>query len=123
MKKAFTLIELLLVIVLMAMIMAIMIPSFIGLTRGAGMRGATTSINSVVSLSRQWAITHRENVTVRYGEYFNGLHTDMDGSTLVDSGANFGNEDGLKGHVLHNITKGGHGTITKNTATTIDAGL
>ena len=46
--------------------MAIATPAFIGLGRGVGMRGAVNSISSTLSLLRQWAITHREEVTFYY---------------------------------------------------------
>jgi len=65
-RRGFTLIELLLVIVLMAMIIGIATPAFVGLSRGAGMRGAVSAVSSTLSLLRQWAITHREEVTFCY---------------------------------------------------------
>jgi len=119
--KAFTLIELLVVMVIAAVIMAVALPGFMSMSKGKAMRGATRNIHSTLSLSRQWAITHRENVTVRYGEFFNGLHTEEAMNKLNDSGANFANGS-LKDHVLYNITAGGHGTIITNTETTITAG-
>jgi prepilin-type N-terminal cleavage/methylation domain-containing protein len=119
--KAFTLIELLVVMVIAAVIMAVALPGFMSMGKGKAMRAATSNIHSVLSLSRQWAITHRENVTVRYGEFFNGLHTETAGNKLVDSGANFA-DGSLKDHVLYNISTGGRGTIITNTATTITAG-
>jgi prepilin-type N-terminal cleavage/methylation domain-containing protein len=64
--RGFTLIELLLVMVLMAIIIGISAPAFVGLGRGAGMRGAVRSVHSTLSLLRQWAITHREQVTFCY---------------------------------------------------------
>jgi prepilin-type N-terminal cleavage/methylation domain-containing protein len=65
-SSAFTLIELLLVIVLMAIIIGISTPMFIGMGRGAGMRGSVRAVCSTLSLLRQWAITHREQVTFVY---------------------------------------------------------
>ena len=61
----FTLIELLVVIVLMGVIIGISAPAFVGMGRGAGMRGAVRGVCSTLSLLRQWAITHREQVTFR----------------------------------------------------------
>jgi len=60
---AFTLIELLVVMVIAVTIMAVSLPSFLSLGRGAGMRTAVNNVRSTISLSRQWAITHREEIT------------------------------------------------------------
>ncbi|MCX6991800.1 MAG: prepilin-type N-terminal cleavage/methylation domain-containing protein [Kiritimatiellaeota bacterium] len=60
---AFTLIELLVVMVIAAVIMAVSLPSFLSLGRGAGMRTAVNNVRSTMALSRQWAITHREEIT------------------------------------------------------------
>ena len=62
-QSAFTLIELLVVMVIAVVIMAVSLPSFISMGRGAGMRTAVNNIRSTVALSRQWAITHREQIT------------------------------------------------------------
>ena len=62
-SAAFTLIELLVVMVIAVVIMAVSLPSFISMGRGAGMRTAVNNIRSTVALSRQWAITHREQIT------------------------------------------------------------
>ena len=64
----FTLVELLVVIVLMAIIIGISAPAFIGMGRGAGMRGSVRAVCSTLSLLRQWAITHREEVIFFYRE-------------------------------------------------------
>ncbi|MDO9541217.1 MAG: hypothetical protein Q7J98_02695 [Kiritimatiellia bacterium] len=63
---SFTLIELLVVIILMAIIIGISAPAFVGMGRGAGMRGAVRSVHSTLSLVRQWAITHKELVFFHY---------------------------------------------------------
>lgn len=62
-NKAFTLVELLVVIVLMAIIAGMTVPAFIGMGRGVAMRGEIASIRAKLSLCRQWAIVHREKVT------------------------------------------------------------
>ena len=64
--RGFTLIELLIVMVLMAIILGMAAPAFIGMGRGAGMRGGVRSVYSTLSLLRQWAITHREEVSFVY---------------------------------------------------------
>ena len=61
--SAFTLIELLVVMVIAVVIMAVSLPSFLSMGRGAGMRTAVNNVRSTVALSRQWAITHREEIT------------------------------------------------------------
>jgi len=63
-KKGFTLVELLIVIVLMGIIAGMTVPAFIGMGRGAEMRGVVRSLCSTISLTRQWAITHRETAGV-----------------------------------------------------------
>jgi len=49
--------------VIAVVIMAVSLPSFLSLGRGAGMRTAVNNVRSTVALSRQWAITHREQIT------------------------------------------------------------
>ena len=62
-QLAFTLIELLMVMVVAVVIMTVSLPAFISLGRGAGMRTAVNNVRSTLALSRQWAITHREVIT------------------------------------------------------------
>ncbi|MBU4274132.1 MAG: prepilin-type N-terminal cleavage/methylation domain-containing protein [Planctomycetes bacterium] len=62
-RAAFTLIELLVVMVIAVVIMAVSLPAFLSMGRGAGMRTAVNNVRSTVALSRQWAITHREQIT------------------------------------------------------------
>jgi len=65
-SSGFTLIELLIVMVLMAIIIGMTVPAFVGMGRGAGMRGSVRAVCSTLSLLRQWAITHREEVAFVY---------------------------------------------------------
>ena len=64
--RGFTLVELLIVMVLMAIIIGMAVPAFIGMGRGAGMRGGVRSVCATLSLLRQHAITHREEVSFAY---------------------------------------------------------
>lgn len=52
--------------VVMAIVMAISIPAFNSMGRGADMRGAVGGVRATLAQSRQWAITHREQVTFRW---------------------------------------------------------
>ncbi|MFH0952980.1 MAG: prepilin-type N-terminal cleavage/methylation domain-containing protein [Verrucomicrobiota bacterium] len=63
-RVAFTLVELLVVIAIMAIVVAITIPAFRGLGRGAGAEGAITQLRTTLSLARQWAVTHRQRTYV-----------------------------------------------------------
>lgn len=65
-RGGFTLVELLIVIALIATVISISAPSFVGLGREAGMNGSVRSLQSTLALLRQWAITHREQVTFHY---------------------------------------------------------
>ncbi len=70
-RRAFTLIELLTVIGLMALIMAISIPSFVGIARSSKMRGARDNLRATLTLSRQWSITHRQKTFVVFPNNIN----------------------------------------------------
>jgi len=58
-----TLLELLVVMVIMGIILSISVPAFTSMGRGAAMRGAVSSVRATLTQARQWAITHREQVT------------------------------------------------------------
>ena len=63
-RSAFTLVELLVVIGIMATLLVLVVPSFTGLGRGQSMRSAVTQLRSTLSLARQWAITRNEKTYV-----------------------------------------------------------
>lgn len=59
-RGGFTLVELLVVIGIMGVLLVVATPMFNGMTRSAGMKGATMQLRTTLSLARQWAITHRQ---------------------------------------------------------------
>lgn len=63
-RSAFTLVELLVVIGIMATLLVLVVPSFTGLGRGQSMRSAVAQLRSTLSLARQWSITRNENTYV-----------------------------------------------------------
>lgn len=66
MKRGFTLLELLVVMVIIAVVSAISIPGFLKIGQGMALRTSTRNISANLSLARQWAITHRTNVRFLY---------------------------------------------------------
>jgi type II secretory pathway pseudopilin PulG len=96
-----TLIELMLVIVIMAIIMTFAVPAFVGIGRGAGLRSAVQGVRSTLSLTRQWAITHREKTSFVYGrdetgsyyEVVNLPESSIQARTYLERSIDFGDEN------------------------------
>ncbi len=65
-RRAFTLAELLAVIVIMSLLMVVVIPGISGMTRGASMRGATMQVRTTLIAARQTAISRRADVSVMF---------------------------------------------------------
>ena len=65
-RQAFTLIELLAVMTIMLMMMGLVVASSFGASRGQRLRAATESIRTSMALSRQYAVAHNTEVTVRF---------------------------------------------------------
>jgi prepilin-type N-terminal cleavage/methylation domain-containing protein len=63
-RNAFTLIELLVVMGLMAVLMGISTMGFIGMRRGAELRGGAMVVRTTLMLARQQAVTKRQTVRV-----------------------------------------------------------
>jgi prepilin-type N-terminal cleavage/methylation domain-containing protein len=66
-KSAFTLLELLVVMGIMALLMGVSSIGFIQMRRGSEIRGAVMTVRTTMMLARQQAVTKRQNVAV----YFN----------------------------------------------------
>ena len=62
--NAFTLIEMLVVIVIVAIMAAIAIPAVTNLVKSSGVNGAAREVSNTLSLARQYAITHRTTTRV-----------------------------------------------------------
>ncbi len=67
-KKAFTLLELLVVMGLMMLIMGIAVANWFSLRRGAEMRRSISTVQTTMMLARQSAVTKRKTVTVQFGQ-------------------------------------------------------
>jgi len=63
-RRAFTLVELLVVIGIMGMMLAITVTAFEGVGKGAKLRAALAELKTTLSLARQYAITDRQIVFV-----------------------------------------------------------
>ncbi len=64
--RGFTLVEMMVVVILIAILMMVAIPVFQGANRGGRTRTAIFQINSTVSLARQLAITRRQNIHILF---------------------------------------------------------
>ena len=63
-KSPFTLIEIIVVIGIMVLLMAVAMPAFSSMMRGAGIDGATRNICQILKLARTYAINNREYTAV-----------------------------------------------------------
>jgi prepilin-type N-terminal cleavage/methylation domain-containing protein len=66
MRRAFTLLELTVVIALLGLLMAITVPKFAAMRDGASVRAAMADLGGLFSVARQSAITERTMVSVRF---------------------------------------------------------
>ena len=65
-RRGFTLMELLTVMIIMSIVLATGITSYVGARRGMEMRGAIGSVQSTLSLARQHAVTKRRATGVAF---------------------------------------------------------
>ena len=65
-RSGFTLLELLVVMAIMIMMAGIGITGYMGIRRGAEMRGAVSAVRTTLMLARQQAVTKRRTVTVSF---------------------------------------------------------
>jgi len=65
-KKAFTLIEMLVVLVFVGLLLAVGVPSIVGNFRAVSLSAGVRLVASELSLARQMAITQRKPVTVSF---------------------------------------------------------
>ena len=74
-KRGFTLAELLAVLVIMGILIAAVVPSLSGLTRSAGLRGATLQVRAALIQARQFAISRRITTSVLFPDQGNNTNT------------------------------------------------
>jgi prepilin-type N-terminal cleavage/methylation domain-containing protein len=65
-RRAMTLVELLMVMVVMAILLSIAVPAINSIGRGSNLRGAVSDVRNTIAQARQWAITHRGKVSFCY---------------------------------------------------------
>ena len=70
-QAAFSLIELLVVVAIMAILLSLAVPAFQGTGRGSKLRTAVFQVNTHMNLARQMAITTRQNVHVVFQDDVN----------------------------------------------------
>jgi prepilin-type N-terminal cleavage/methylation domain-containing protein len=72
-RAAFTLLELLTVIVIMGIIIGIGIPVMNSLTRSTGLQGGLRQVSNTANLARQFAVTHRIRTELRVTNTYNAI--------------------------------------------------
>jgi len=87
-RAGFTLLELLVVMGIMIMMMGIGLTGWLGMRRGAEMRGAVSGVRTTLLLARQQAVTKRLRVTVTLtsdpnGDYMSTKSTSYSGTNSV----------------------------------------
>jgi prepilin-type N-terminal cleavage/methylation domain-containing protein len=75
-RRGFTLAELLAVIIIMAILMAVAVPGLRGLTKSAGLRGATLQVKTALDQARQHAISFRQDTGVLFPAWANDPKTE-----------------------------------------------
>ncbi len=68
--RAFTIVELLIVVGIMSVLVALALPAFQGIGRGTALRTSMADLKATVSMARQWAITHREDTFVLFPDQY-----------------------------------------------------
>lgn len=63
-RRGFTLMELLTVMVIMSIVLATGVVSYVGARRGAELRGAASSLQSAIAMARQHAVTKRRTTAI-----------------------------------------------------------
>ena len=65
-RNGFTMIELLVVVGIMVLLMSIAVAGFVGIRRGAEIRGAMMTLRTTLMLARQESVTKRRTVDVQF---------------------------------------------------------
>lgn len=85
--NGFTLLELLVVIGIMVLLMSIAVAGYIGIRRGAEIRGGVMTLRTTLMLARQDAVTKRRNVTIEFKKSASMIVPDKMNIISVNAGA------------------------------------
>ncbi len=110
-KRGFTLIEMLAVMMIMGILMAITIASYLDWNREAAIRGSTWGVDSSIEHARQWAITHRVRTSwmwtnVVSGAGMRGCYVVTTNTTLPSAGMVSETNYLAEGVVFGDVTEG-----------------
>ena len=83
MRRAFTLLELTIVVVLLGLLMALAVPKFAALRDRASVRAAMADLGALFSVARQSAITERAMVSVRFDTAAGSVEIRRSGRVIV----------------------------------------
>ncbi len=123
----FTLLELLVVMAIMVLVMGTAAAAWLGIARGAALRGAVSNLHRVLSLARQHAMTYgtmtyvffrQDDENGQNARYWvcaaSGRHYGTNGVLVLNAGYARWTPDTLKGGTLYNLTDESWGRVRNN---------
>jgi prepilin-type N-terminal cleavage/methylation domain-containing protein len=131
-RAGFTLVELMTVISLMLVLMGLAVGGYVGMMRGARLKGAVSQLHNFISVARQQAITQHTRTYVMFEKEPSGASMRLaaqvglcfvgDPTSVTAHESLPYAEDALVGGVVYNLTQKTAWLITKNNGAHVDLG-
>jgi prepilin-type N-terminal cleavage/methylation domain-containing protein len=131
-RAGFTLVELMTVISLMLILMGLAVGGYVGMMRGARLKGAVSQLHNFISVARQQAITQHTRTYVMFEKEPSGASMRLaaqvglcfvgDPTSVTAYEALPYAEDALVGGVVYNLTQKTAWLITKNNGAHVELG-